>query len=171
LQFDRRNQKTGDSHIARKTNSDAAPSDLSYIAEPLRSFAVPIDSVVIDPKNARKHGEENLKAIESSLRRFGQRLPIVVQRDGMVVRAGNGRVQVARKMGWTHIAAVVVEDGDDAATAFGILDNQSGALAEWDDAMLADLLRSLPHDLRIDLGFDTAALAEALAPGANLGTA
>lgn len=158
------NKKTRRHTIARKTKPEDAPSDLSYIAEPLRAFAVPIDSVVLDPKNARKHGEENLKAIESSLRRFGQRLPIVVQRNGMVVRAGNGRVQVARKMGWTHIAAVVVEDGDEAATAFAILDNQSGALAEWDDAMLADLLKSLPHDLRIDLGFNTEALAEALSP-------
>lgn len=142
---------------------------MSYIAEPLQALAVPIDSVVLDPKNARKHGEENLATIRSSLNRFGQRLPIVVQRDGMIVRAGNGRVEAARAMGWTHIAAVVVDDENDAAAAFAIVDNQSALLAEWDDEKLAAVLRSLPDDLRVDVGFNPDALAEALSPGTKVG--
>ena len=52
--------------------------DLSYIAEPLRPLAVAIYAVAQDPRNARRHDEANLKAIKKSLKRFGLRVPIVV---------------------------------------------------------------------------------------------
>ncbi len=59
------------------------------IAEPIRALAVPLATLNPDPANARKHGPKNLDAMKASLAKFGQRKPIVVQRDGMVVRAGN----------------------------------------------------------------------------------
>lgn len=118
-------------------------ADLSHIVEQLRPLAVPCDQLTLDPKNARVHDERNLKAIADSLRQFGQRLPIVVQKDGMIVRAGNGRLTVARAMGWTHIAAVVTDDADEVAAAFGIADNRTAELAEWDDDILAEVMESV----------------------------
>ena len=73
--------------------------DLSHIALPLRPLAVSIDSLNLDPANARLHDEKNLAAIKGSLARFGQRLPLVVQKQGMIVRAGNGRVVAAKMLG------------------------------------------------------------------------
>jgi DNA modification methylase len=136
--------------------------DLSYIVEPLRTLAVPLDTLALDPKNARKHGEANLEAIGASLGRFGQRLPIVVQRQGMVVRAGNGRVVAARKLGWTHMAAVVVDESDIEAATYALADNRTGDLAEWDDSVLVTLLESLPQDMRAFTGFDAEAMGELL---------
>ena len=37
---------------------------------------VPIDTLHLDPANARLHPDENLDAIEASLRRFGQAEPL-----------------------------------------------------------------------------------------------
>lgn len=129
--------------------------DLSYIAEGLRSLALPIASLTLDPANARKHPERNLAAVENSLRRFGQRIPIVVQKQGMVVRAGNARLDCAKKLGWTHIAALVVDESDVTATAFAIADNRTAELAQWDDDVLAAILHSLQTaDFPIiDIGF------------------
>ena len=86
------------------------------IHESLASLAHPIDGLNLDPKNARAHDEASVQVIRDSLRRFGQRKPIVVQRGGMLVRAGNGLVMAARAEGWTHVAAVVVDESDVEAT-------------------------------------------------------
>lgn len=137
---------------------------LGYIAEPLRPLAVPICELHADPANARRHPDRNMAAIEASLRRWGQRFPIVVQRQGMVVRAGNGRLEAARRLGWTHLAAVVVDEDSVEATAFALADNRSAELAEWDDEALAALLQSLPTD--VPTGFSEGDL-EALLAGLN----
>lgn len=78
----------------------------AYINESLWPLVVPIASLKPDPSNARKHGDRNLETIAASLNRFGQRSPIVVQREGMVVRDGNGRLAAAKSLGWQSIAAV-----------------------------------------------------------------
>lgn len=135
------------------------------IAEPLLPLAVPIDSVHEDPANARIHPERNLEAIEASLVRFGQRIPIVVQRDGMVVRAGNARLRVARELGWKRIAAVVVEEPSIEAVAFAIADNRTAELAGWDDEALARILEEIRNDGSIDLsdiGYSAGELDEIL---------
>jgi len=137
-------------------------ASLDHIAEPLPRLAVPLDTLALDPANARTHDERNLAAITGSLSRFGQRLPIVVQKQGLIIRAGNGRVLAARELGWTHIAAVVVDESEVEATAFAIADNRSSELAAWDDEALAKLLQSLPSDLFGATGFDTDDLGELL---------
>ena len=90
--------------------------DLSHIAEPLRPLAVAIDAVSPDPKNARRHDEANLKAVRSSLKRYGQLQPLVVNEQTGLILAGNARHQVAQDLGWTHVA--VVYDSGDYAGAF-----------------------------------------------------
>lgn len=134
--------------------SRSTKPDLSHIAAGLRPLAVPIASLNLDPANARLHPDKNLDAIRSSLRRFGQRMPIVVQKDGMVVRAGNGRVTAARDLGWTHIAAVVVDEKNVDAVAFAIADNRTAELAEWDEEALANLIKAVGAEVELaDIGF------------------
>ena len=126
----------------------------SNIAEQLRHLCIPIQSLQIDPKNARKHDERNLGAIKASLGRFGQRLPVVVQRQGMIVRAGNGRVEAMREMGWAEVAAIIVDESDVEATAFAIADNRSSELADWDFGELSNALDMLSAHLP-DLDLDS----------------
>ena len=113
-----------------------------YIVEALRHLAVPLDSLTLDPGNTRLHDERNLAEIRASLAAFGQDQPLVVQRQGMIVRKGNGRLQAARVLGWTHIAAVVVDEGDVRAVARSIADNRSAELGRWDVPLL---IRSLDN--------------------------
>lgn len=137
--------------------------DLSHIAEPLRPLAVAVDTLVLDPANVRLHNARNLETIKGSLQRFGFRQPVVVQRQGMVVRAGNARVTVARELGWSHVPAVIVDEQDVEATAYAIADNRTAELAEWDDAALADLLKALPDDAQLAAGWDEGELEALLA--------
>lgn len=115
---------------------------------------VPVSDLQHDAANARLHPEKNHEATRSALKRFGQRLPIVVQRQGMIVRAGNDRLSIFREEGWSHIAALVVDESSVEATAFAIADNRTAELAEWDDEVLAKTLKALSED-----GFDLGELA------------
>ena len=94
---------------------------------------VAIESLTLDPNNARKHSKKNLDTITASLVRFGQRKPLVVHRG--VVLAGNGTLEAARSIGWTDIEVTYVPDDwdNDTAKAYALADNRSSELAEWDD--------------------------------------
>jgi len=132
--------------LCRRTHrrrSSAAAKLAPMISEPLRFLAIPIDSVHPDPANARLHGEKNLATLKASLAQFGQRKPIVVQKDGMIVRAGNGTLRAAQALGWTEIAAVIVDDDNATASQYAIADNRTAELAEWDDEALASLLQGI----------------------------
>jgi ParB-like chromosome segregation protein Spo0J len=109
----------------------------------LASLAMPVEQLVPDPTNARRHDDRNLQAIAQSLDEHGQRKPIVAQRvgDRLIVRAGNGTLAAAQQLGWSSLAVVVVEEGDVEATRYALRDNRTAELAEWDDDALRQALR------------------------------
>lgn len=127
---------------SKPTATNAAPAveitptpppevDLSHITPDLRPLAKPIAELTSDPRNARLHGEKNLKSVVDSLKRFGQQKPIVVDADG-VVQAGNGTLAAAKELGWTHIAISRTHLRGAEARAFALADNRTAELATWD---------------------------------------
>ena len=118
--------------------------------------SVLIDDLTLDPANARKHDDKNLKAIAESLKQFGQRKPIVVW--GRTVVAGNGTLVAARSLGWREISvARVPDDWDEARVmAYALADNRSAELAVWDEQVLSEQLKQLElADWDVEaLGFD-----------------
>ncbi|MCE9636448.1 MAG: ParB N-terminal domain-containing protein [Planctomycetes bacterium] len=144
---------------------------MTQILEALRPLAVPIASLSPDPANARTHDAKNLGAIQASLAKFGQRKPIVVQRQGMVVRAGNGTLAAAKALGWTEIAAVVVDESDIEATGYAIADNRTTDLSSFDDEVLGQLLAALDADPDFDAtltGFTAAEIERLQKPAEGL---
>lgn len=120
--------------------ADAARAEaptLDHIAHDLRPLAVPCDSIAFDPDNCRLHPEDNLEAITGSLSQYGQRRPVVVNRRTGQIEAGNGLLQAALSLGWTHVAVIWVDDDPATATGYAIADNRTAELARWDQAKLA----------------------------------
>ena len=105
---------------------------------------VKIENLTPDPNNARTHDDTNLKAIQGSLTQFGQRKPIVISQDNVIV-AGNGTVEAAKRLGWTEIEAVRVPADWDAERikAFALADNRTAELASWDTEVLNKQLQEL----------------------------
>jgi ParB-like chromosome segregation protein Spo0J len=124
---------------------------------------LPIRDLTPDPENARLHDDKNLKAIQGSLKEFGQRKPIVITAAGVIV-AGNGTVEAAKRLGWTEIEAVRVP-GDwtpNQIKAFALADNRTAELAAWDIQVLDQQLWDLEQE-ELDvtlLGFESRIVAE-----------
>ena len=116
------------------------------VIEPLKNFLVDVSTLVPDPANARSHNQRNIDAIKESFASQGQHQPLIVQRDGMIVRIGNGRLQAAKALGWNQIAAIIVDESNVDAIARGIADNKTAELATWDFDVLTDVLKSLNED-------------------------
>ncbi len=129
---------------------------------------IAIESLKLDPKNARSHDDRNILAIVSSLSRFGQVKPVVIDKTG-VVRAGNGVVIAARKLGWKTVKAVRVDLPESELTAFAIADNRTAELSEWDAEALFDSLEALKIEniFPDDIGFSDEDLAAILGPMAD----
>jgi ParB-like chromosome segregation protein Spo0J len=122
-----------------------------------------IKDLTPDPNNARQHDDKNLKAIQGSLKEFGQRKPIVITEAGVIV-AGNGTVEAAKRLGWLDIQAVTVP-GDwtpNQIKAFALADNRTAELASWNMEVLDEQLWELEQE-ELDvtvLGFESRVVAE-----------
>lgn len=107
---------------------------------------VSIDTLIPDPKNARKRTARNLEMIESSLREVGTGRAISIDEENVII-AGNGTVQAAKNVGLTKVHIVDVDADTLVAVRrkgltpeqkkrMALQDNRSAELAEWDGDVL-----------------------------------
>jgi len=124
---------------------------------------VAIDQVQLNPKNPRLN-DAAVGPVADSIRHFGFRQPIVANRRTRQIEAGNTRWRAAQVLGLARIPVIWVDDDESTATAFGIADNRTGELAQWDEPVLAELLQSLQSEGQLDAtGYDENALGELVA--------
>jgi DNA modification methylase len=131
----------------------------------LKLETINIDALILDPQNARLHDGKNIQAIAGSLSRFGQRKPIVISGNNVIV-AGNGTVAAAKHLGWSEVQIVRVPPDWTAEqiTAYALADNRTAELAEWDSKILSEQLIELDA-----VGWDIAEFGfEPLNPVINL---
>lgn len=125
-------------------------------------ISVAIDSLTLDPDNARKHGQDDVEGICKSLRQFKQQTPIVISSDNVVVK-GNGTVMAAMKLGWTNIDAVRTTLTGEQVKAYAIADNRTAELSEWDTAKLLETLQGFSDKSLLDAcSFDEVAIDKLL---------
>ncbi|MGO9179074.1 MAG: site-specific DNA-methyltransferase [Candidatus Limnocylindrales bacterium] len=122
-----------------------------------------IDHLRPDPANPRRIGEEELDALERSLRQFGFVQPVVARREDATVIGGHQRLVAARRLGLTSIPVIWLDISPEQARLLGLALNKiSGS---WDDALLARLLAELQSVPDLDLslsGFDEDEVKELL---------
>jgi ParB-like chromosome segregation protein Spo0J len=119
---------------------------------PLPSLTVediPIEALHPDPANPRRISEDELDALERSLRQFGFVQPVLARREDQTVIGGHQRLVAARRLGLTSVPVTWLDVSVDQARLLGLALNKiSGA---WDDALLARLLADLGATPELDL--------------------
>lgn len=124
----------------------------NYVVSDLWPLLVRLNSVTLDPKNAKEHTSSGIGTIAASLERYKQRKPIVIHAETGIVEAGNGTVRAARQLGWEWIAAVRVHDDPATQSGFSLADNRAAEFSEWNNATLTALLLDIQAE---DAAFTT----------------
>ena len=109
---------------------------LEKIHPDLRTLALPIGDLNEDPNNANTHSAASHESIAGSFLRFGQRKPIVVRHEGMVVEAGNGTLVLTAGSGFTgtttvSTGALEIQSGTGLGTTDGATTVADGAALKF----------------------------------------
>lgn len=119
-----------------------------------------MDIIYKDPKelipyenNPRKNAQA-VKAVKNSIKEFGFKVPIVIDRDGVIV-TGHTRLLAALQLHMSEVPVVVADDLDEEQIkAFRLADNKTAELAEWDFDKLDEEIADIFNIDMADFGFD-----------------
>ena len=100
------------------------------------------------PNNAKKHDQKQISNVANSIKRFGWRQPIVINRDGEII-IGHCRYLAAKQLGLERVPCTVADDlTESEQRQLRIIDNKTNE-SPWD----YDLLEEEAENLNFD-GFD-----------------
>lgn len=129
---------------------------------------VPVEKLKPWDRNPRKN--HAVDKIARSIEVCGYLNPIIVQAGTYRILAGHGRLEALKRKGVTEIPVVVAAIDDDQADLYTIADNRLAELADWDEQVLAQLVKDLEaKGADLDLaGFDPASIERLLAGAEDL---
>lgn len=115
--------------------------------------------------NAKRHTNEQVDAVEASIREFGFRNPVLAWHndDGAPeIVAGHARCIAAKNLGMGEVPVIFVDDLSDAQRrALTLVDNQTTMMTGWDFDQLSYELDTLSSDFDMrDFGFDVEAMPD-----------
>lgn len=101
--------------------------------------------------NNPRHNDDAVDKVASSIKEFGFKVPIVINKDNVVV-TGHTRLKAAKKLGIEEVPCIIADDLTDAQIkAFRIADNKVSEYAEWNEELLKLELEQLEEmDFNLD---------------------
>lgn len=128
-------------------------------------YSWPIHKPIPYARNSRKIPERAVDKVAASIKEFGFRVPIVVDKDGVII-CGHARLLAAKKLGLKMVPVHVAENLTPAQVkAYRLMDNRSHEETDWDLELLGpelEELKGLDFDLELT-GFDENEIADLLA--------
>ncbi len=110
-----------------------------------------VDEIIPYVNNPRKISQNAIDKVASSIKNFGFKVPIIIDKDNEIV-AGHNRMLAAKKLGMEEVPCIVADDLTEAQIkAFRIADNRTAEFAEWDFELLEIELEGLDDEFT---GFD-----------------
>lgn len=107
---------------------------------------------VIPYKNNPRINDDAVPYVANSIREFGFKVPIVIDRNNVIV-AGHTRLKAAKQLGMQEVPCIRATDlNDEQVKAFRLADNKVGELAEWDYEKMAEELEDIGIDMT-EFGF------------------
>jgi site-specific DNA-methyltransferase (adenine-specific) len=109
---------------------------------------------LIPYENNPRNNEGAIEYVANSIKQFGFKVPIVVDKDNVIV-AGHTRWLAASALEMDEVPVVVADDLTPAQIkAFRLADNKVAEKASWDFTKLADEIKGIDTDINLnELGF------------------
>ncbi|HGM8965131.1 TPA: ParB N-terminal domain-containing protein, partial [Streptococcus pyogenes] len=83
-------------------------------------------------KNNPRNNDEAVGPVAESIKEFGFKVPIVVDKNGEIIN-GHTRYKAAQKLGLETVPVIVADDlSEEQIKAFRLADNKVGEIAVWD---------------------------------------
>ena len=103
-------------------------------------------------KNNKKHPEKQLEKIVASIKEYGFKNPVLVDKNNVII-AGHCRTLAAERLGMQEVPCIDCSDlNTKQVKALRLMDNKSADLAEWDfDNIKAELEELKLEEFDIDL--------------------
>lgn len=94
-------------------------------------------------KNNPRNNDEAVGPVAESIKEFGFKVPIVIDKNGEIVN-GHTRYKAAKKLGLETVPVIVADDlSDEQIKAFRLADNKVGEIAVWDLDLLNEELNDI----------------------------
>lgn len=98
-------------------------------------------------KNNPRKNDNAVPYVAESIKAFGFKVPIVIDKDGVIV-CGHTRAKAAKKLNLESVPCVVADDlTEEQIKAFRIADNAAGSVSSWDFPLLDLELAELDFDM------------------------
>ncbi len=124
----------------RKAVSEAVKARIEYIE---------IGLIKPYQKNPRKIPQKAIDVVVESIREFGFKVPVVVDKNHVIV-AGHTRLKAAQALGMTEVPCIIASElTPQQIKAFRLAENKTHELAEWDTDLM---LEELDGIMEIDMG-------------------
>lgn len=105
-------------------------------------------------KNNPRKNDKAVDPVAESIKQFGFKVPIVIDKDGEIV-AGHTRYKAAKKLKLETVPCIIADDlSEEQIKAFRLADNKVGELAEWDFSALEIELDGIDSIDMTEFGFE-----------------
>jgi ParB-like chromosome segregation protein Spo0J len=110
-------------------------------------------SLVPNPRNPRKHPDEQIDRLVDSLRAHGQTKPLVARRENHMMIAGHGVLKAIGRLGWETVNVVLMDIDQPTADRIMLGDNRHSDLSSPDEERAAELLREIDEIDWLSVGY------------------
>lgn len=105
-------------------------------------------------ENNPRHNDVAVEQVANSIKEFGWKQPIVIDKSGVIV-VGHTRYKAAERLGLTDVPCVIADDlTDEQIKAYRLADNKTGELSTWDFELLDIELDGVLDIDMSNFGFD-----------------
>ena len=108
---------------------------------------------IIPYKNNPRLNDKSIKLVAESIKDFGFKVPIIIDKDGEIV-AGHTRYEASKYLGLNKVPVIVANDlTDEQVKAFRLADNKVSEMAYWDKDKLEEEIKNIKNINMELLGF------------------
>ena len=119
---------------------------------------------LIPYENNPRNNEDAVDKVAASIREFGFRVPIIVDKNNVIV-AGHTRLKAAELLGLETVPVIRADDlTDEQIKAYRLADNKTAEFADWDFSKLEEELAELAEIDMTAFGFEEMHIDEKEAP-------